>query len=169
MLAMPLCGSAAGCTKALQQPTKCRCNNLHFCFATFCKKGLQKTLLDFQRFALRSIRLSTSKTKMSEMRLKKTEGYQGYQRSKACISGRSPLSSTDRCICKVGSDRKYASGEVKTRKGKSVLQRICHSFYWRTVYRQARVVWFWNHHILDKIILGCLSVINWRKVLSRNG
>ncbi len=27
----------------MQQPTKPFCNNLHFYFATFCKKGLQKT------------------------------------------------------------------------------------------------------------------------------
>ena len=27
----------------LQLPTKCSCNNLQKCFATFCKKVLQKT------------------------------------------------------------------------------------------------------------------------------
>ena len=29
--------------KALQLPTKCRCNNLQKLFAILCKKGLQKT------------------------------------------------------------------------------------------------------------------------------
>lgn len=29
----------------LQLPTKCSCNNLQKCFATFCKKVLQKTKL----------------------------------------------------------------------------------------------------------------------------
>jgi hypothetical protein len=31
----------------VQQPTKTFCNNLHFYSATFCKKGLQKTLYQF--------------------------------------------------------------------------------------------------------------------------